>query len=179
MEQSVVDDKLGRFTRRATDLICRVVEGSVDIERAKFGVEIGIENPPTEKFERGSWGPYLVETHWAWDQPHREFFTISIEKCDSVYGLEKMLDLEPKDQDKLLDIIWEVYKKHVPSHGSRKIVRVYQIMRTDWFGYKNVGVDGEINRPDPMLNFQLKPLFDFADGDERLTPCKCTIIEDK
>ncbi len=117
-----------------------------------------------DDFPGSSWGQYILESHWFYDQGHEEFATISIEKCDSDIPFEDLLAPEIPAGKKtwLLGTLKRLYELQAPGHGGRNMLRLYRIVT---MSHTAPG------RSDHELRFILNPLFDF-DKEGLPTACK-------
>ncbi len=176
VEKVVADDILGKLSRKLRDLFTRVETGGVNPERAFFGIKIGAENQPEPKSEGCTLGTYILESLWSYDNFHREYATLTFEGSDVESGIEGLVGKNPSlyssDDKWLIGQIRAVYNAQVPTHGSHKMLRLYRVVRENWFGYSPSGIfDGRLEREDLMLNLCLKPVCDF-DLSGNPIPCK-------
>ncbi|MFA5070363.1 MAG: hypothetical protein WC528_03715 [Patescibacteria group bacterium] len=177
----VADDVLGRISRKVWELIRRVLEGSVDPKRSAEIVQLALEGVPEPRDEGSSWGTYVLELHWAWDNGHQEFVTIGIEKFDHPIPFERIIDSSAKqeDRDQLLRELKEASRSIGLSApmGSPRMIRLYRVVRVDYFGWDpslsfgtRLGREGAVD-----LHFILNPICDFDDDDK---PIHCRIEKD-
>ena len=171
----VADDVLGKISRKVWELYRRVFEGSVDLGRVLFFLQEAIEGAPKSRQEESSWGTYLLENLWSWDNAHREFATICIEKCDSSIPPEEILNTSVPEEKKewLLNHLKRLFYAQVPSHGLFKMVRLYRVAAMSYFDYNpNWGQYGILSSEEVDVHLTLRPLFDF---DENGNPVPCVI----
>ncbi|MEK7139607.1 MAG: hypothetical protein AAB817_02810 [Patescibacteria group bacterium] len=168
----VADDLLGQISRKVWELLRRILEGSVDPVRTMAIMQLAFEGVP-QPLGKGS-SEYLLESRWSWDNSHQEFATIGLEECDSDVRFEDILDptVSAEKKDKLLAMLRRIYEAQVPAHGGRKMLRLYRVCRTTYFGYSpGHGLDGRLEQDAVDIHFMLRPLFDFND-DGQLVPCQ-------
>lgn len=171
----VADDVLGKIGRRTWELMRRVLEGSTDHERAIALLQPALEGIPEPHDEGCSWGTYLLECYWAWDNFHFEFATIGLEKCDSAIPFEDLLNPVVPEEKKtlLLKMLKQIYEAQVPRHGSYQMLRLYRVLSRRNFGYRP-GHDpgGTLERDAVDVHLILKPVCDFNKDGE---PVPCTV----
>ena len=172
-QSTVADDVLGKVTRKVLELYRRVLQGSVNLKRVHKILQMALEAPPKPNYEGSSWGSYILECEWSWDNTHREYATIGLEKCDSEIPFEQLLDPSTSDyqRENLLEMLNRVYDAQVPRHGSRCKLRFYRVL-TRGFGFHPLdreSIPSEVGVLD--VNLVLKPLFDFNDQGNPI-PCK-------
>ena len=179
----VADRTLGKLLRRFWELITRVKKGSVDSERALVMMQYAIEGvPEAHESEGSSWGTYLLESEWSWDNSHQEFATINIEKCDVEEPFESILVASEEIRAKLLKYLTRVFDAQVPSHGSHNMLRLYRVVNRRCFGYNpsdhvwhTYGPTGHDDTTKTRhiieYHFFLKPICDF-DADGNPIPCQ-------
>jgi hypothetical protein len=156
----------------------RFVGGMVNRERALDLMQLALENPPTpcENSSRS----YVLESSWAYDNAHREFFTYTLEYCDYMDGRFSFDDLlDPKipaeRKKEFLHQLNLIYDKQVPGHGSRQMVRLYRVLEDRCFGRCSHDLNGELERDVVDVHFILKPICDFDDKDEPI-PCRMPVM---
>lgn len=163
----VADDVLGKVSRRIWELIRRVLEGSVNPDRVRALLQLALEDIPKPRDERSNWGTYLLECRWEFDDLHLEVATVALEKSDWPIPFERLLDkATPRAQrDQLLVKLRRVYEAQVPIHGSHRMVRLYRVLSTVYFGHSLTTGD---------LHFILNPICDF-DSKGNPIPCKLEV----
>lgn len=161
----VEDAVLGRFARKSWDLLRRIMNGSVNANRALFFLQRAIEGHRRDYGrDSSSWGIYVLESRWSNDKGYREFATISLEKGDSSIPFEQLLTQSRSKHDKeyLLMVLREIYNKQVSMYGPHRMVRLYRVTGLNFSGYSpETGLDGTLENETVDLVFNLKPLFDF------------------
>ena len=170
----VADDVLDKISRKVGELILRVLEGSVDPERTLALLQPALEDVPKPHDEGSSYGTYLLESRWSWDNSHNEFATIGLEKCDSDIPFEEFLNHSVSEEKKayLLEMLKRIYEAQVPQHGGYKMLRLYRVLSTRYFGYSpGFGFDGTLERDAVDVHLILEPICEFTDKGEAI-PCK-------
>ena len=171
----VAYDILGRISRKVLELIRRIGEGSASPSRAQALLQLAIEGIPEPHDEGSSWGTYVLESRWAWDNSHTEYVTLGLEKCDSPAPFEDLLNPLAPDEDKmnLLMALKAIYAAQIPQHGSHKMLRLYRVVRRQYHGYDpGIGLNGTLQQNAVDIHWVLKPICEFDDGDE---PIACRI----
>lgn len=162
----VADDALGRITRKLWDLLRRVLEGSVVVERASFFIQRAIENPPTAKRPGpGDVAIYVLESYWAYDKANYDLATITLE-----WGGEETLffedlfraDLSSNGRTYLMGTLRRVYEAQIPDHCRRKMMRLYRVGYRNCFGR----FEGPPARTLSDIHFSLEPICEFTEHGE-------------
>ncbi len=169
----VADDVLGNLYRKFWDLTRRILEGGADAERAKFFLQTALEAPSKPNNESSR--RYVLESHWAWDNFHYEFATISIEKYDGLF-FESLLDSEltEKNKKELMEMLQQLHDGHQGHHGPT-MVRLHRVLGRGYFGFSphmNLGKWSERETVD--LHFSLLPICDF---DKAGNPIPCEFVK--
>jgi hypothetical protein len=158
----VADEVLGKIAKRFWELMRRIMEGSVNPDRALNLLQLSLEG--VSKTQSSS-KTYILESEWVWDHSHHEYATITLENYESETSFEDILGSSiSKDRTNyLLDLIKTIFDKQVPKHGSFKMLRLYRVI--------DCSFQSQItNDKDVDLHFVMKPLFDF-DTNENPIPC--------
>lgn len=172
--KAVADDVLGNIARKVWDLIRRIMEGSADPKRVLAILQWAQNGVPKPHNEGSSWGTYLLESSWAYDNSHREFATINLEKCDSDVPFEDILNSSVPDGTRLTlyRMLERIYEAQSPSHGSRKMVRLYRVLGVNHFGIlPGINDEGVVFRTGAVdMHLVLLPICEFT-SDSVPVPC--------
>ena len=60
----------GEIQVQADKLVTEVIEGSIDPKRASALIQLALRKIPEPRDEGSSYGTYVLEHHWAWDNAH-------------------------------------------------------------------------------------------------------------
>ena len=171
----VKDDVLERFHVKRLELEQRFVSGKVEPERALDLMQLALENPPAPC--ENSSRTYVLESSWAYDNSHREFFTYTLEYCDYMndgFSFDDLFDLTllpARKKDEFMERLNDIFNPQVPGHGSRKMIRLYRVLENRCFGRCSHDLNGELERDAVDVHFILKPICDFDDKGEPI-PCR-------
>ncbi len=167
----VADDVLGNLARKIHDLLRRVLEGSVAPNLASNIIQLALEGPPSVPDGGGSsYGIYILESTWCWDNDHTEYATICLEKCDSPIPFEDILNPKANTSDKagLLEWLKRIHDAQEHGHGSHNMVRLYRLMKTKRINYgQSIGLE---NTQAIGVYFILSPICNFDNKNEPI-PC--------
>lgn len=164
-KRTVPDDVLGKVGRRIFDLGRRILEGGVDPKRSEFFLQLALENEVRRDWgEGGSWGTYVLESHWSWDNRHYDFATFGLEKDMWKIRCEDLLSpsVDQNDKDELCKFLRELAEAHgaAPSHSLR-MVRLYRVAGANYFGISPNMNFGMLEWEVVDIHFTLLPICDF------------------
>lgn len=173
-----------RITTREMARIRKILEKSADPERANEILNLALRKAP-EDYGRGRiYGDYVLEVYWCWDHSHYEFATICVENFSDELFEDLLNPLTPEEvKNRLLADLDYVFRPLVAMMGKAERIRLYRVIRTDYFGY-SPGTSGHYTPPGRKvrgcferevveIHFTLKPLFDF---DENGQPVPCFLL---
>jgi hypothetical protein len=175
-KRAVPDDILGKVSRKIFDLGRRLLERGADPKRAEFFVQLALESEPRADWGHSScsWGMYVLESQWSWDNSHYDFATFSLEKCYNPIGCEKLLDPDTpqKEKDRLLEEIKKLHNAQMIGPGPR-MVRLYRVVSANYFGTNPSTNFGQLERNMADIHFSLLPICNF---DKDGKPVPCTVV---
>lgn len=166
----VADDLLGKIARKTWELTRRVLQGSLDPNRVLRLLQQILEGVPEPDFDGSTYGTYVLESHWAYDNTHTEFATIALEKSDSPIAFEEILNpsASTTDKENLLSILERIFRGHVPEG---EMVRLYRVLSTRTIGHDGHNLPRTVGRV-VDVHLIMKPICDF---DEEHKPIPCAI----
>ena len=152
-------------------------EGRKSFAKAEFFLGLALRDNEVrdQGQEGGSWGPYVLQSRWAWSNGHCDFATFSLDKDFFPIRPEDLLDdsVDPKMKAELLNYIRGIHlAQNSDQSPSPQMVRLYRVVGQSCLGMNPNHNHGELNSDRVEINFSLVPICDF---DELGRPIPSTV----